>query len=86
MRYDAGTAQASFQATRENSQEPVPDGETHMAHAPMGSLFEVTHIRSLRSRLHNQGRGNKHANQNRGEDLISEGVIGLEDAQVIFDT
>jgi hypothetical protein len=77
--------QSGFQTTRENSQDLLPEGETDIAHAPMGSLFEVTQLRSLRSRLHQRDPRSRVSKWSLENDLISQEAVKLEDAEEMFD-
>lgn len=69
------------QTTRENSREPLPEGEHEMAPAPMGSLYEVTQLNSLRSRLKHGDPARRNSKTLMEADLISQGVITLEEAE-----
>ena len=65
--------------TRENSQDP--DTEPELISAPMGSLFEVTKLRNLRSNLPMQlplASGVE-------DDVISRGLLPLEEAEKLFE-
>lgn len=64
--------------TRENSREPE---ERELVSAPMGSLYEVTRLRNLRSHFGN----NPISNQNMLEDdFISRGAISVDNAETLF--
>lgn len=68
------------QTTRDNSREPEPKAEQDIAGAPMEGLFEATQLNTLRARL--KGDSNKRSSRRRVEsDLISQGVITLEEAE-----
>lgn len=69
------------QTTRENSRDPEPKPEQHdLAGAPMEGLFEATQLNTLRARL--RGDPNKRSSRRRVEsDLISQGIITLEEAE-----
>jgi hypothetical protein len=66
--------------TRANSQELDTDSE--LVSAPMGSLYEVTKLRNLRSNLksHRDSRTNMLE-----EDFISRGALPLHEAEMLFD-
>lgn len=69
--------------TRENSREPV-DEERGMAPAPMGSLYEVTQLRDLKSRLPVSHARRTHGRHQIESDIISQGVISAEDAEELL--
>lgn len=66
--------------TRANSQEL--DTEAELGSAPMGSLYEVTKLRNLRSnlRIHHDSGTNMIE-----EDFISRGALSLNNAEMLFD-
>lgn len=66
--------------TRENSQDP--EDEDAVVAPPMASLFEVTRLRNIRSKL------NEPARSDRSEisDLISEGKVNMAEADELFRT
>lgn len=71
---------SEFLTTRENSREP-PEEEKDIAPAPMGSLYEVTQLNSLRSRLR-QNHPRRRNNKRRMEtDLVSENLISEDEAE-----
>ncbi len=78
------------QTTRENSREPGTVGDenpsSEMAPAPMGSLYEVTQLNTLRSRLKygDPARRNSKKNLNMEQDLVSLGLITLAEAEDLF--
>jgi hypothetical protein len=75
------------QTTRENSREPGTAGDDlEMAPAPMGSLYEVTQLNTLRSRLKygDPARRNSKKNLNMEQDLVSLGLITLAEAEDLF--
>ncbi|KUJ23692.1 C6 transcription factor [Mollisia scopiformis] len=75
---------AAMAMTRENSQEPEQD-EAHSSTIvtdPMGSLYEVTKLRNLRSRP--QSRLRQRYTPGEG-DFISSGKVSLEDAEQLFE-
>ncbi|KAK5556183.1 hypothetical protein LTR46_006029 [Exophiala xenobiotica] len=75
------------QTTRENSREPGTAGDDlEMAPAPMGSLYEVTQLNTLRSRLKygDPARRNSKKNLNMEQDLVSSGLITLAEAEDLF--
>jgi len=75
-----------YQTTRENSREPPGDAEHQMASAPMGSLYEVTQLNTLRTRLRRSHPSKKqHSRRTIESDIISQGLIAIEDAQELFD-
>jgi hypothetical protein len=66
--------------TREHSREPEPKVEHNIAGAPMEGLFEATQLNTLRARL--RGDPNKRSSRRKVEsDLISQGIITIEEAQ-----
>ncbi|KAJ9618823.1 hypothetical protein H2204_012899 [Knufia peltigerae] len=74
------------QTTRENSREPpgTVDPEnpsSEMAPAPMGSLYEVTQLTSLRSRLKYGAPARRNSKKNMENDMISLGLLGVEEAE-----
>lgn len=75
---------SDFLTTRENSKEP-PDGETSIAPAPMGSLYEVTQLNSLRSKLRNANPTKRSSRRNMDADLISQKLISIGDAEELLD-
>jgi hypothetical protein len=74
---------AAMAMTRENSQEPDhTDPKTDAIVAdPMGSLYEVTKLRNLRSNPHSKSRQNISSVD---DDLISCGKVTLQDAEQLF--
>jgi len=74
---------AAMAMTRENSQEPDhTDPKTDAIVAdPMGSLYEVTKLRNLRSNPHSESR---QYNSSIEEDLISCGKVTLQHAEHLF--
>lgn len=84
-RSDPQNLAAGMAMTRENSQEPGPNAEEDdaLVSAPMGTLFEVTKLRNLRSnptRQHSIGRVVTVIE----DDFISAGKISLDDADRLF--
>jgi hypothetical protein len=77
---------ATMAMTRENSQERTGSGEigdNSLISAPMGSLYEVTKLRNLRS----NPRGNFSQGTNPSleeKDFISSGEISLDEAEEMF--
>lgn len=74
---------AAMAMTRENSQEPDhtnPKSDAIVVD-PMGSLYEVTKLRNLRSNPHNKSRQH---NSSIEDDLISCGKVTLRDAEHLF--
>ena len=65
--------------TRENSQDP--DTEPELVSAPMGSLYEVTKLRNLRSHIQKYPESRMTMLE---EDFISRGIIPLEEAERLF--
>ncbi|KIV90134.1 hypothetical protein PV10_07475 [Exophiala mesophila] len=77
------------QTTRENSLNPNPNGdgpqfEHEMAPAPMGSLYEVTQLNTLRSRLKHGDVTRRNSRKNVETDLVSQGVLSLVEAEELF--
>lgn len=73
-----GTSSAQ---TRENSREPREVEETHeMAPAPMRSLYEVTQLHTLRSRLKDGDPARRHSRKNMENDLVALGVLSEGEA------
>lgn len=70
--------------TRENSRDPPVDEERGMAPAPMGSLYEVTQLRDLKSRLPVSHSRRTHGRRQMETDIISQGVISAEDAEELL--
>ena len=70
------------QTTRENSREPhqVPV-EHDIAGAPMEGLFEATQLSTLRARLKHGDPARRSSKKRMETDLISQGVITLEEAE-----
>lgn len=64
--------------TRENSQEPLLE-EPELVPAPMGSLYEVTKLRNLRSNHTGEPKSTLME-----EDFISRGFIPLQEAEELF--
>lgn len=84
---DRRTSQSATMAmTRENSQERTGAGDigdNSLISAPMGSLYEVTKLRNLRS----NPRGNFQLGTNASleeKDFISSGEISLDEAEEMF--
>jgi len=74
---------AAMAMTRENSQEPDhndPKTSTIVTD-PMGSLYEVTKLRNLRSNPHSRSR---QYNTSIDDDLISCGKVTVQDAEQLF--
>jgi hypothetical protein len=65
--------------TRENSHEPEPD--TAIVSAPMGTLYEVTKLRNLRSHPREVTEPSIMV-----KDFISTGKLGVSDAEELFET
>jgi hypothetical protein len=66
--------------TRENSQDPESSrNDEALVSAPMGSLFEVTKLRNIRSQPHGM-------TASLDEDFISKGKILENDAQQLFES
>lgn len=76
--------ESNAQTTRENSREPNAEDAHEMAPAPMGSLFEVTQLNTLRSRLKYGDPARRNSRKNMEHDLISMGVITAEEAEDMF--
>lgn len=72
------------QNTRENSREPIPETEHDIGTAPMGSLFEVTQLNTLRSRLKHGDPGRRSSKRKLEADLIAQGIITVEEAEEMF--
>lgn len=69
--------------TRENSQEPEQEnGSSTIVTDPMGSLYEVTKLRNLRSNPQSKPRQRLTSSD---EDFISTGKVSVEDAEQLFD-
>lgn len=77
-------AESNAQTTRENSREPNQDDAHEVAPAPMGSLFEVTQLNTLRSRLKHGDTARRNARKNMENDLISLGIVTVEEAEEMF--
>ncbi|KAK4937648.1 hypothetical protein LTR10_021794 [Elasticomyces elasticus] len=74
--------ESTAQTTRENSREPnAEENAAEMAPAPMGSLFEVTQLNTLRSRLKSGDPARRNSKKNMENDLISMGVISADEAE-----
>lgn len=74
---------AAMAMTRENSQEPNhndPKTSTIVTD-PMGSLYEVTRLRNLRSNPH---RSSRQYNMSIDDDFISCGKVTVQDAEQLF--
>ena len=56
-----------------------------MAPAPMGSLYEVTQLNTLRSRLKQGDTSRRNSRKNMENDLISQGLLSLVEAEELFD-
>ncbi|KEF58831.1 uncharacterized protein A1O9_03674 [Exophiala aquamarina CBS 119918] len=71
------------QTTRENSRDPNPEGqgEHEMAPAPMGSLYEVTQLNTLRSRLKYGDPARRNSKKNMEADLIALGILTVDEAE-----
>lgn len=76
---------AGMAMTRENSQEAETnaEGNTSLVSAPMGTLFEVTKLRNLRSNPRSQQSTNNLTTAIE-DDFISVGLISLSDAERLF--
>ena len=72
------------QTTRENSREPPPQVEQGIAGAPMEGLFEATQLNTLRARLKHGDPTAKNAKRRIESDLVSQGLISLEEAEQLF--
>ncbi|KIW20050.1 hypothetical protein PV08_00625 [Exophiala spinifera] len=80
------------QTTRENSREPPgtvdpENASSEMAPAPMGSLYEVTQLTSLRSRLlkHGAPAGRRNSRKKMDHhDMVSLGVLSVDEAEAMF--
>jgi hypothetical protein len=78
-------AQSNAQTTRENSREPKDQDDAHeVAPAPMGSLYEVTQLNTLRSRLKYGDPARRNSKKNMENDLVSLGIISAEEAEEMF--
>ncbi|OAL32569.1 hypothetical protein AYO20_07879 [Fonsecaea nubica] len=77
-------ADSNAQTTRENSREPNQEDAHEVAPAPMGSLYEVTQLNTLRSRLKYGDPARRNSKKNMENDLISMGVISVEEAEEMF--
>lgn len=76
--------ESTAQTTRENSREPGTADENNaaeMAPAPMGSLYEVTQLNTLRSRLKYGDMARRNSKKNMENDLISMGIIDADEAE-----
>ncbi|KAF8858176.1 putative Zn(II)2Cys6 transcription factor [Acephala macrosclerotiorum] len=74
---------AAMAMTRENSQEPEQEnGSSTIVTDPMGSLYEVTKLRNLRSNPQSKPRQRLTSSD---EDFISMGKVSVEDAEQLFD-
>jgi hypothetical protein len=71
------------QTTRENSRDPNPEGqgEHEMAPAPMGSLYEVTQLNTLRSRLKYGDPARRNSKKNMEADLVALGILTVAEAE-----
>ncbi|OCT51378.1 Transcriptional activator of protease prtT [Cladophialophora carrionii] len=79
-------ADSNAQTTRENSREPMNQEDAHeVAPAPMGSLFEVTQLNTLRSRLKYGDPARRNSKKNMENDLVSMGIISVEEAEEMFE-
>ncbi|KIW95565.1 uncharacterized protein Z519_04150 [Cladophialophora bantiana CBS 173.52] len=74
-------AESNAQTTRENSREPNQEDAHEVAPAPMGSLYEVTQLNTLRSRLKYGDPARRNSKKNMENDLISMGAISVEEAE-----
>ncbi len=75
-------ADTNAQTTRENSREPMNQEDAHeVAPAPMGSLYEVTQLNTLRSRLKYGDPARRNSRKNMENDLVSMGIISVEEAE-----
>ncbi|KAH8657211.1 hypothetical protein BGZ60DRAFT_142213 [Tricladium varicosporioides] len=75
---------AAMAMTRENSQEPDPGGDAKtntIVADPMGSLYEVTKLRNLRSNSQSKSR---QYNTSMDDDIISCGRVTVQDAEQLF--
>ncbi|TKA81507.1 hypothetical protein B0A49_00559 [Cryomyces minteri] len=78
-RRQSQTAAAGMAMTRENSQEVESNESSHgLVSAPMGTLFEVTKLRNLRSNPQEV------THRSTTDDLISSGQIKPEQAEMLF--
>lgn len=78
-------AESNAQTTRENSREPMNQEDAHeVAPAPMGSLYEVTQLNTLRSRLKYGDPARRNSKKNMENDLVSMGVMSTEEAEEMF--
>ncbi|KIY01032.1 uncharacterized protein Z520_03698 [Fonsecaea multimorphosa CBS 102226] len=77
-------AESNAQTTRENSREPNQEDAQEVAPAPMGSLYEVTQLNTLRSRLKYGDPARRNSKKNMENDLVSMGVISVEEAEEMF--
>lgn len=66
---------------REPSQEPPEQDNQSLFSNPMGSVYEVTNLRSLRS-----GSSKRRYQSDLDTDFISRGLITLQEGQELFDT
>lgn len=75
--------------TRENSLEPAPNGDHRdiavTVEEPMGSLYEVTRLRNIRSNKAKTARPHGGA-QGELNDFISRGVISEYEAEELYRT
>lgn len=76
--------ESNAQTTRENSREPNQEDAQEVAPAPMGSLYEVTQLNTLRSRLKYGDPARRNSRKNMENDLISLGVLTTEEAEEMF--
>ncbi|RMZ90896.1 hypothetical protein DV736_g1861, partial [Chaetothyriales sp. CBS 134916] len=72
------------QTTRENSREPAQQVDQDLAGAPMEGLYEATQLNILRARLKHGDPTTKNGRRRIESDLISQGLITLEEAEDMF--
>ncbi|KAL7274529.1 hypothetical protein RUND412_002574 [Rhizina undulata] len=81
VKSEEGLVARSLEMTRENSQEPPENDGSSLVSNPMGSLYEVTKLRSLRS---SYGPRPGQPSDLDG-DFISRGLITLSEGQELFE-
>lgn len=80
---------ASISPSRREQTPPEHDGteddEDTLVTEPMGSLYEVTKLQKFRRRAHRDaGSSTMAEEENRNDDLISRGILSLEEAEELF--
>ena len=78
-------AETNAQTTRESSRELMHQEDAQeVAPAPMGSLYEVTQLNTLRSRLKYGEPARRNSKKNMENDLVSMGVMSIDEAEEMF--